>query len=102
MEPRVSPDSLPEGPHEEGSKVAGYLPLPGKAFREEDPSASMAKELRTPLARADAWITHDDRPPWRPLTVENFLGRRRNVVVDGRGILRREAMKGVELLVLGG
>jgi len=84
------------------SKVAGYLPSPGEAFREHDPSASMAKELRSALARADAWITHDDWPPWRPLTVENFLGRRRNVVVDGRGILRREAMKGVELLVLGG
>jgi len=27
---------------------------------------------------------------------------RRKVVVDGRRILRREAMKGVELVVLGG
>ncbi len=47
-------------------------------------------------------IVHSDRPQWHDLTAADFAGMRRKVVVDGRRILRREAMNGVELTVLGG
>jgi len=45
---------------------------------------------------------HNDWPQWRDLTAADFAGMRRKVVVDGRRILRREGMQGVELIVLGG
>jgi len=47
-------------------------------------------------------IVHNDWPQWRDLTAADFAGMRRKVVVDGRRILRREGMQGVELIVLGG
>jgi len=45
---------------------------------------------------------HNDWPQWRDWTAADFSGMRGKVVVDGRRILRREAMDGVELVVLGG
>ncbi len=45
---------------------------------------------------------HNDGPEWRDLTAADFSGMRGKVVVDGRRILRRQAMKGVRLEVLGG
>jgi len=54
------------------------------------------------LAHADVWFVHNDWPQWRELTAADLAGMRRKVVVDGRRVLRREPMKGVELIVLGG
>ena len=51
---------------------------------------------------ADVCIVHNDWPEWRDLTAPDFSGMRGKVVVDGRRILRRQAVKGVRLLVLGG
>ncbi len=45
---------------------------------------------------------HNDWPQWRKLTAAEFAGMRRKVVVDGRRILRGEAMQGIQLSVLGG
>ena len=47
-------------------------------------------------------IVHNDWPQWGNLTAKDFAGMRRNVVIDGRRMLRREAMEGVELTILGG
>lgn len=51
---------------------------------------------------ADVFVVHNERPRWRDLTAADFSGMSRKVVVDGRRILRRGAMKGFELIVLGG
>jgi hypothetical protein len=48
------------------------------------------------------WFVHNEGPQWRDLTAEDFAPIRRNAVVDGRRILERAALKGVELYVLGG
>ena len=45
---------------------------------------------------------HNDWPQWRELRATDFAGMKRMVVIDGRRILRQEAMAGAELLVLGG
>jgi len=47
-------------------------------------------------------VVRNDWPQWRELTAANYSGMRRKVVVDGRRILERGAMKGVERVVLGG
>jgi len=60
---------------------------------------------RTPpnaLAQADVWFVHNDWPEWRELTAADFSGMRQKVVADGRHVLRRVAMEGVDLTVLGG
>ena len=62
----------------------------------------IAKDLRSALAHADVWFVHNDGPEERGLATADFSGMRRKVVVDGRRILFREAMAGVELFVLGG
>lgn len=46
---------------------------------------------------ADVWFVHNDGPEWRHLTAEDFLRMRRKVVIDGRRVLRREAMEGVDV-----
>ena len=51
---------------------------------------------------ADVWFVHNDGPRWCDLTAADLAGTRRKVVVDGRRILKREAIVGVELFVLGG
>ncbi|MEK6987930.1 MAG: hypothetical protein AABX97_07535 [Candidatus Thermoplasmatota archaeon] len=51
---------------------------------------------------ADVWFVHNDWPRWCDLTAADLAGTRRKVVVDGRRILKREAIVGVELFVLGG
>ena len=68
----------------------------------EDACRRCAQDAKSALARADVCIVHNDWPQWRDLTAADFAGMRRKVVVDGRRILRREAMEGVELIVLGG
>ena len=45
---------------------------------------------------------HNDWPEWREPRAKDFSRMRRNVVIDGRRILNRKAIKGVELLGLGG
>jgi len=57
--------------------------------------------MASAFAQADVCIVHNDGPWWQVLTAGDCAGMRRKVV-DGQRILRREAMKGVELLVLGG
>ncbi|MEK6988075.1 MAG: hypothetical protein AABX97_08295 [Candidatus Thermoplasmatota archaeon] len=54
------------------------------------------------LAHADVCIVHNDGPQWRELTPGNSSGMRRKIVIDGRRILDRKVMAGVELFVLGG
>ena len=85
-----------------GAAVVGYDPQGNEAFRTAVPKAEIAQDVKSALAHADVCIVHNDWPEWRDLTAANFAGMRRKVVVDGRRILRREAMNGVELIVLGG
>jgi len=85
-----------------GATVVGYDPEAGDAFRAEVPEAEVAPDVRSALAQADVCIVHNDWPQWSELRAAHFAGMRRKTVVDGRRILRREAMKGVELVVLGG
>ncbi len=85
-----------------GANVVGYDPMANEAFRAAVPKVEIAKDLSSALAHADICIVHNDWPQWRDLTAEDFAGMRRKVVVDGRRIVRPEAMKGVELVVLGG
>ena len=47
-------------------------------------------------------FVHNDSPQWRTLTAKDFATMRRKVVIDGRRILVRGPLKGVELSVLGG
>lgn len=59
---------------------------------------------RTPpsaLAHVHMCFVHNGWPQWGNLTVADFAGMRRKVVVDGRRILQRGAMKAVEPIVLG-
>jgi len=58
--------------------------------------------MASALAHADVCIVHNDWPEWRDLTATDFAGIRRRVVVDGRRILKRRAMRGVDLIALGG
>lgn len=58
--------------------------------------------LSRAFAEDNISFVHKDRPQWRELTAADFAEMRRKVVIDGRGILRREAMEGVELNVPGG
>jgi len=60
-----------------------------------------APDAATGFADADVWFVRNDGPHWQVLTAGDRAGMRRKVV-DGRRILRREEMEGVELLVLGG
>ncbi len=87
---------------EKGAHVVGYDPAANEAFRRAVPEVEVAKDVSSVLAHADVCIVHNDWPAWRRLTAADFSGMRRKVVVDGRRILRREAMAGVELSVLGG
>ena len=87
---------------ERGATVVGYDPEANDAFKAAVPKAELAQDLKSALAHADVCIVHNDWPQWRDLTAADFSGMRRKVVVDGRRILDREAMKGVELHVLGG
>ncbi len=54
------------------------------------------------LTHADVCVVRKDSPQWRDWTAADLSGMRRKVVVDGRRIPERGAMKGVELIVLGG
>lgn len=85
-----------------GAKVVGYDPMAGEAFRNAVPKVEIAKDLHSALAHADLCIVHNDWPEWRDLTAADFASMKRKVVIDGRRILNREALKGVRLIVLGG
>jgi len=87
---------LAEALLKKGAKVVGFNPIGADAFHPEVPKVEIAKGLGSALARADAWIVHNDWPEWRDLTAADFSRMRRNVVVDGRRIQGREAMEGVE------
>ncbi len=85
-----------------GASVVGYDPVANAAFHAEVPEAEIAPDATSALAHADVCIVHNDWPQWRALTAADFSGMRRKVVVDGRRILRREELDGIQLLVLGG
>jgi len=85
-----------------GAKVVGYDPIVDEAFRREVPKVEIARDLTSALAHADVCIVHNDWPQWQELRAADFAGMKRMVVIDGRRILRQEAMAGAELLVLGG
>ena len=48
------------------------------------------------FAHAEMWVVHNDGPRWREWIAADSFRMRRKVVVDGRRILQRGAMKGVE------
>jgi UDPglucose 6-dehydrogenase len=85
-----------------GAKVVGYDPVANEIFHRALPRVEIARDVKSALAQTDVCIVHNDWPQWRDLNAADFSGMRRKVVVDGRRILRREAMQGVELVVLGG
>jgi len=87
---------------EKGAVVVGTDPEAGAAFQAAVPAVEIAPDVASALARADVAIVHNDWPAWRKLRAKDFAGMRRKVVVDGRRILDPAAMKGVELVVLGG
>ncbi len=87
---------------ERGATVVGHDPEANGAFRTEVPAVETAPDVKSALARADVCIVHNDWPQWRALKAADFSGMNRKVVVDGRRILNRSAMKGVTLFVLGG
>ena len=66
------------------------------------PRVETAPRVKSALAHADVCIVHNDWPQWGNLTAKDFAPMRRKVVIDGRRILERGALKGVELYVLGG
>jgi UDPglucose 6-dehydrogenase len=85
-----------------GAKVVGYDPVAGEAFRRAVPTVMIAPDAESALADADVCIVHNDWPQWRHLTTVDFEGMHRKVLIDGRRILNREAVQGIELTVLGG
>jgi len=93
---------LAKGLLERGADVIGYDPEANDAFRAIVPEVKIAPDVQSALANADVCIVHNDWPQWRELTGADFSGMNEKVVVDGRRILNRGAMKGVQLIVLGG
>ncbi len=87
---------------EKGAQVVGTDPEAGAAFHAAVPAVEIAPDVAAAVAEADVAIIHNDWPRWRKLKAKDFAGMRRKVVVDGRRILDAKAMKGVELVVLGG
>ncbi len=87
---------------EKGAVVVGYDPEASSAFHAVVPDVEIAPDAASALAQADVCIVHNDWPAWRRLKAKDFAGMRRKVVIDGRRILDRKAMQGVELRVLGG
>ena len=85
-----------------GANVVGYDPVANDAFARAVPQVELAPDVERALAHADVCIIHNDWPQWRALTSSDFAGMRRRLVIDGRRILNREALDGVELHVLGG
>ncbi len=85
-----------------GAHVVGYDPEANAAFQAAVPEAEVAPDVASALADADVCIVHNDWPQWHKLKARDFAGMRRKAVIDGRRILNRDAMKGVELRVLGG
>ncbi len=64
------------------------------------PPLGRAGSLGRDFAQADLRVVHNDDPEWRALIAADFSGMCRKVVVDGRRILERGAMKAVELIVI--
>ncbi len=87
---------------EKGAQVVGHDPEANAAFRAAVPQAEVAPDIASALAHADVCIVHNDWPQWRKLRAKDFAGMRRKLVIDGRRILDRKVMNGVELHVLGG
>ncbi len=87
---------------ERGASVVGYDPEASAAFHAVVPDVEIAPDVTSALAGADVCVVHNDWPQWRKLKAKDFAGMRRKIVIDGRRILDRRAMKGVELRVLGG
>ncbi len=87
---------------EKGAQVVGYDPEANAAFRAAVPKAEIAPDVPSALAGADVCIVHNDWSQWRKLRARDFAGMRGKVVIDGRRILDRKALAGVQLRVLGG
>ena len=87
---------------ERGAAVVGYDPEANEAFHAAVPQVEIARDVKSALRQADVCIVHNDWPEWRRLTSKDFAGMRQKVVVDGRRILNRKALRGVQLAVLGG
>ncbi len=87
---------------ERGASVVGYDPEANDAFRAAVPGVEIASDMHSALADADVCIVHNDWAQWRGLRAADFSAMRRKVVIDGRRILDRGALEGMELYVLGG
>jgi UDPglucose 6-dehydrogenase len=85
-----------------GASVVGYDPAANEAFHAVVPKVETAPDAKSALIGADVCIVHNDWPEWQGLASRDFMRMRRRVVVDGRRILRPEAMQGAKFLVLGG
>ncbi|MBI4415858.1 MAG: UDP-glucose/GDP-mannose dehydrogenase family protein, partial [Euryarchaeota archaeon] len=85
-----------------GARVVGFDPEANEAFHAVVPEVEIAEDVKGALSGADVCIVHNDWPAVRDLTAADFSGMGRKVVIDGRRILGRSAMKGVEFHVLGG
>ena len=81
-----------------GAKAVGFDPIGADASHREVPKVEIAKDLRSALAHADVWFVHNDGPEERGLATADFSGMRRKTVIDGRRILKRRAMHGVDLI----
>ncbi len=87
---------------EKGAHVVGTDPEAGDTFHAAVPAVEIAPDVARAVAHAEVAIVHNDWPQWRRLRAKDFAGMRRKVVIDGRRILDAKAMRGVELVVLGG
>jgi len=87
---------------ERGATVVGYDPAANDSFKRVMPRVVVVGNVSSALADADVCIVHNDWPQWRDLKAADFSGMKRKVVIDGRRILNRNAMKDVTLSVLGG
>lgn len=85
-----------------GAQVVGYDPEANATFQAAVPDVEVASDVASALAQADVCIVHNDWPRWGKLTSKDFAGMRRKLVIDGRRILDRAALKGIELRILGG
>ncbi len=66
------------------------------------PPLAVGSILSRAFAGDNISFLRNDWPAGRDWTAADFSGMGRKVVVNGRRILERGAMKGVELIVLGG
>ncbi len=86
----------------QGVHVVGHDSKANAVFKAALPDVDVAPDVASAFAGVDACIVRNDWAEWRQLAAKDFAPMRRKIVIGGRRILRREAMKGVGLVMLGG